>query len=103
MLAFHEGKTRQKTGRSTKKQWLPPTAGLRDWRHSMGEADITLFEAFAGDISSEVGYERACPALSPQVAAVADHCRAWWEEDKVRRKAKDANRLARFAAPALSI
>jgi hypothetical protein len=37
---------------------LPPTAGLRDWRRDMGGPDIELFEAIAGDLLDELGYER---------------------------------------------
>ena len=37
---------------------LPPTQGLRDWRTQMDGASLTLFEALAGDLLDQVGYER---------------------------------------------
>jgi Sulfotransferase family len=37
---------------------LPPTRNLRDWRTQMSKKDLTLFEAIAGDVLEEVGYER---------------------------------------------
>ena len=38
--------------------FAPPTAGLRDWRTQMAPADVESFEAVAGDLLSELGYER---------------------------------------------
>jgi hypothetical protein len=37
---------------------LPPTKGLRDWRSQMSRDDLAVFEADAGDLLSELGYER---------------------------------------------
>ena len=39
----------------------PPTQGLRDWRDRMSAPDQQLFEAVAGDVLSELGYERRFP------------------------------------------
>jgi len=38
---------------------LPPTKNLRNWRSEMSAADVELFEVLAGDLLSELGYERA--------------------------------------------
>jgi Sulfotransferase family len=35
----------------------PPTPGLRDWRNEFGPDDVTAFEAVAGDLLAELGYE----------------------------------------------
>ena len=35
----------------------PPTAGLRDWRGQMAPEDVRAFEAVAGDLLRELGYE----------------------------------------------
>lgn len=61
MLHFHEGRMQSDPGLSPKKAWLPPTAGLRDWRRDMPRGDVERFEAAAGDLLEELGYERACP------------------------------------------
>lgn len=37
----------------------PPTKGLRDWRTAMSPADVAAFEATAGNLLEELGYERA--------------------------------------------
>jgi hypothetical protein len=37
----------------------PPTPGARRWRQEMRPADIARFEAVAGDLLQELGYERA--------------------------------------------
>ena len=36
-----------------------PTAGMRDWKREMAPADVAVFEALAGDLLGELGYERA--------------------------------------------
>jgi sulfotransferase family protein/uncharacterized protein DUF354 len=38
--------------------YLPPTKGLRDWRTQMAGADVAQFEALAGNLLTELGYER---------------------------------------------
>jgi len=35
----------------------PPTAGVRDWREEMSAEDARSFEAIAGDLLDELGYE----------------------------------------------
>ncbi|MBD0347616.1 MAG: sulfotransferase [Thermoleophilia bacterium] len=35
----------------------PPTPGVRDWRAQMKRADVLAFEAIAGDVLAELGYE----------------------------------------------
>jgi hypothetical protein len=40
----------------------PPTAGLRDWRNEMSREDALAFEAVAGDLLRDVGYELLDPA-----------------------------------------
>lgn len=82
MVAYHEGKTRSKPGLSAKKAWLPPTTGLRDWRTAMSARDLELFEAIAGDLLSDLGYERAFDSISPEIAAIADRCQDWWESNR---------------------
>jgi sulfotransferase family protein len=59
MLSFHEGRTRSKPGLSAKKAWRPVTAGLRDWREQMLAGDLRRFEAAAGPLLDELGYDRA--------------------------------------------
>jgi hypothetical protein len=69
MLRFHEGRTRSKPGLSAKKAWLPVTAGLRRWREQMAPDDVARFEAVAGDLLEELGYERAgAPAADEELA-----------------------------------
>jgi hypothetical protein len=68
MLRFHEGRTRNKPGLDAKKAWLPVTPGLRDWRSQMSPEDVERFEAAAGDLLEELGYRRAFPHPSAEVA-----------------------------------
>jgi len=71
MLRFHEGRTRSGPGLSSKRQWLPPTAGLRDWRTEMDARDVDRFEAAAGALLDELGYERAAPCVESVLVAPA--------------------------------
>jgi Sulfotransferase family len=41
--------------------WRPITAGLRDWRAQMPDAEVERFEALAGDLLAELGYPREFP------------------------------------------
>ena len=88
MLEFHQGKTKSNPKLSAKSAWLPPTPGLRDWYTQMKERDLELFEAIAGDLLSDLGYERAFDAISPEIAAVAERCRQWWESERISRRKK---------------
>lgn len=58
MVRFAEGKTVPDPRLETKFRWLPPTPGLRDWRTEMSNDVIERFEAAAGDLLDELGYER---------------------------------------------
>ncbi|MCI0676843.1 MAG: sulfotransferase, partial [Phycisphaerales bacterium] len=82
MLNFHEGKTKHKAGLSPKSAWLPATPGLRNWRTQMSCRDQELFEALAGDLLLELGYELAVGKPSVEIAEVAARCRAWWLQEK---------------------
>ncbi|GIV57792.1 MAG: sulfotransferase [Rhodothermaceae bacterium] len=78
MKDYHVGKTRHRPGLSAKSAWLPPVRGLRDWRTQWSAHDTALFEALAGDALTALGYERAFPAIAPDVRAEADRCLRWW-------------------------
>ena len=38
--------------------FLPPTKGLRDWRHELSDDQVARFEALAGPLLTRLGYER---------------------------------------------
>ena len=62
--------TRQPHQQSLKR---PPTPGLRDWRTDMPVGDIQAFEAVAGDLLAELGYETASqPTITGRLR------RAWY-------------------------
>jgi hypothetical protein len=85
MAAYHVGKTRYKPELSAKKAWLPPTAGLRKWQTQLPERDLELFEALAGDLLCELGYQRSFEAASSETTELAERCRGWWEAELARR------------------
>jgi Sulfotransferase family len=53
----------------------PPTPGVRRWREDMPEAELERFEAVAGDILSDLGYERGVPPPALPARARARLCR----------------------------
>jgi Sulfotransferase family len=75
MIRFHEGRERVKPGRSAKSAWLRVTSGLRNWRTEMCTGDVERFEAAAGDLLEELGYERAVPNPSSEALEQAARIR----------------------------
>ena len=49
----------------------PPTPGLRDWRRELPPADACAFEAVAGDLLAELGYELLEPTPTPRPSVSA--------------------------------
>lgn len=86
MLQFHAGKTKLKPGLSSKSSWLPITAGLRDWRTQMDPDDARCFEAAAGDLMDELGYERVGGAISRASRDYAAGLRARFVEQAIERQ-----------------
>lgn len=82
MLRYHVGRTRSDPALPSKKRWLPPTVGLRDWRTALTPRDLQLFETISGDLLSSLGYERATNGdVAADVRAVADRCERWWADN----------------------
>jgi len=90
MAAYHVGRTVDRPGISAKKAWLPPTAGLRDWRADMSTRDRALFEALAGDLLTDLGYERSVDTLTAEVSTTAERCRSWWDAQLPGRRTTPA-------------
>lgn len=56
----------------------PPRAGVRDWRSEMSPADVAAFEAVAGDLLDELGYDVSTPGRDTRrLAAYEAKTRAW--------------------------
>jgi hypothetical protein len=81
MLRFHEGRTRSEPGLKSKRAWLPPVPGLRDWRAQMPADDVERFEAMSGDLLAELGYSRARPRLPAAASEHAARIRSAFTED----------------------
>lgn len=94
MLDYHKGRTRHEPALQSKDKWLPPTAGLRDWRVDLSTRDLQLFEALAGDLLVELGYPLATETtgISPEVKEVAERCRRWWDAKMEHRFRSSADR-----------
>jgi hypothetical protein len=50
----------------------PPVRDTRSWRREMRPVDAELFEAIAGDLLAELGYERAHPRPGRRTRALAE-------------------------------
>ncbi|HSH59755.1 MAG TPA: sulfotransferase [Acidimicrobiales bacterium] len=69
-----------------------PTAGLRDWRNTLSSEELALFDAIAGDLLVELGYEPAGSAVSPSVKL--EFGKAWlgWQRRRAGFQLKAAGR-----------
>jgi Sulfotransferase family len=47
----------------------PPTPGVRNWRRDFAREDVLAFEAVAGDLLAELGYETLEPPRAPDARA----------------------------------
>jgi len=65
MTRFYENRPDTEKARNTK-SWMPVTKGLRDWRTQMTPDDVERFEAVAGDLLEELGYERSIRQMSTE-------------------------------------
>jgi len=81
MLRFHAGRARPDPSVPSKRQWLPPTAGLRDWRTQMPAENLERFEAAAGELLDELGYQRGAYRLGARRLAHAAAARGAFAED----------------------
>jgi hypothetical protein len=78
MIRFAEGKTKTdlpNARKTPKKAWLPITSGMRNWRTEMPATDIQRFEAAAGNLLEELGYETTFSRLTPQALEHATRIR----------------------------
>jgi hypothetical protein len=81
MLRFHEGRTRDDPRLDAKKAWLPITRGLRSWKTQMPGADVVRFEAAAGALLTDLGYQRLAPTPLDDDAAHATQVRRSFDRD----------------------
>jgi Sulfotransferase family len=93
MVTYHRGRAGDASGSTSKDRWLPPTAGLRDWRRQMAPRDVELFEAIAGDALAALGYEVVNERISPEIARDAARCRQRWEAEVRAQRPRKATRL----------
>ncbi len=65
MLRYYERSDELYPGRETpthhRNLARPPTKGMRDWRTEMTAGQVAMFEAIAGGLVEELGYERGAP------------------------------------------
>ena len=88
MIRFAEGKTRTdlpNARKTPKKAWLPITSGMRNWRTEMPVKDVERFEAAAGNLLEELGYERAVPNPSSEALEHATRIRKTFSRDVQKR------------------
>ncbi|MFT5139480.1 MAG: hypothetical protein ACI9H8_001474 [Lysobacterales bacterium] len=78
MSRYFEGKTRNNPNRSAKAAWLPPTPGLRNWRETVGQEDLAVFEAIAGELLQNLNYELSGAELTQAGMERVAQARAWW-------------------------
>jgi hypothetical protein len=88
MVRYQEHQADGSWGRSAKGRWLPPTPAIRDWRSQMPRGDVERFEAAAGDLLGELGYERALPRLGRAPLEHAERLRRRFADEVRERGAR---------------
>jgi Sulfotransferase family len=83
----------------------PPLAGLRDWREALSDREVKVFDALAGDLLEDLGYERGRSG-SRLAAFVGAWYRSSWHVRRVThgvisRFRRQRRRLARRLPSAL--
>lgn len=74
MLRYHEGADRLVAGLPEREHqhhqnlYKPPTSGLRDWRRELEPKAVAVFEALAGGLLDDLGYERSAHRRSLAVS-----------------------------------
>jgi Sulfotransferase family len=86
MIGFHEGRERNDPGLNAKKAWRRVTPGLRDWRSEMPPGDVERFEAAAGGLLDELGYERASRTPPAELSRHAARLRRSFATELTRRR-----------------
>jgi sulfotransferase family protein len=66
MLGFHEDRPKVSSDQVEHHPWMPITPGLRNWGTQMTAEDAEQFEAAAGGLLDELGYERRVPHPRPE-------------------------------------
>jgi Sulfotransferase family len=77
MLAYHE-RVDATSLQDHPRLAQPPQSDVRNWRREMSPADMEVFEAVAGDLLAELGYDRVFPNPSPAARARAAAARTWF-------------------------
>ncbi len=95
MLVYHQGRTRLAAGLSSKKAWLPPTSGLRNWRTAMTAREAELFQALTGNWLTDLGYERPPTTSSSVRIGYAARRRNRWNAELRRRGRLATHAVAR--------
>jgi Sulfotransferase family len=61
----------------------PVTKGMRDWRTEMAPDDVLRFEAIAGDLLTELGYELTGVPTPPVMKLEVARARLGWERQRL--------------------
>ncbi|MDZ4656433.1 MAG: hypothetical protein SH868_02515 [Bythopirellula sp.] len=86
MHNYYVGRTQTDGSKSANAAWLPPTPGFRNWRTDMKPEDVAKFEAAAGNLLDDLGYETGSVAISGSVRQHVAKIREQFFHDAEERK-----------------
>ncbi len=81
LVRKYEERARSNSSQAGKHPWMPITRGLRDWRSQMRPTEVECFEAAAGGLVDELGYQRAFPRPGPEALEHTARARDWFAQD----------------------
>ncbi len=70
----------------------PITSGLRDWRTQMADPDVATFEALAGDLLADLGYERGTARMSLRRPLTVAKAKAVWQSKRAGARLRSLRR-----------
>lgn len=99
MLRFHERGADFIAAANTPEAFTglaqPITKGMRDWRIEMPASDVAMFEAIAGDLLAELGYETSSAAPSLSLRARAYWANLAWQAKRLEARVQPVIKRAR--------
>lgn len=73
----------------------PITKGMRDWRTQMTPDDIALFEAIAGDLLADVGYDVTGVSMTPRLRLRVAGAAVAWQGKRLASRAQPLSSAVR--------
>ncbi len=86
MHNYYLGRTQSAENMSANAAWLPPTPGMRNWRTEMFPEDVAKFEAAAGNLLEDLGFDLSPQGITAEIKENVAGIRAQFRIEALARK-----------------